>query len=108
MIRRPPRSTLFPYTTLFRSDKTGTVTEGRPRVTEVHVSDDDLRLAAAAERRSEHPLARAVVEFAGSRGLAVADAQEFHAVAGRGIEARVEGHGVLIGNEAFLTERGVV
>jgi P-type Cu+ transporter len=88
-------------------DKTGTVTEGRPRVTEAHLSEDDLRLAAAAERRSEHPLARAVVEFAGSRGFAPAEAQEFRAVAGRGIEARVEGHGVLIGNEAFLEERGV-
>ena len=58
-------------------DKTGTVTEGRPRVTEAQINDDALRLAAAAERRSEIPLAKAVVEFAESRGLSVPEAAEF-------------------------------
>jgi P-type Cu+ transporter len=84
-------------------DKTGTVTEGKPRVTEARLSDDALRLAAAAERRSEHPLARAVLEFAESRGLSAAGtAQEFQATAGRGIQAKVEGQVVRVGSAAFV------
>ncbi len=88
-------------------DKTGTLTEGRPRITESNLPDDALRLAAAAERRSEHPLARAVLEFAGQRRLSVPDCDEFHAEVGRGIQARVEGHQVLIGNPAFLQAKGI-
>jgi P-type Cu+ transporter len=88
-------------------DKTGTVTEGKPRVTEARLSDDALRLAAAAERRSEHPLARAVVEFAESRGLSVPDAEkDFQATAGRGIQANVEGHVVRVGSAAFVGGSG--
>jgi Cu+-exporting ATPase len=79
-------------------DKTGTVTEGKPRVTEASVSDDTLRLAAAVERRSEHPLAKAVVDFAQSRGLSAPDtASEFEATPGRGVRAMVEGHDVRVG-----------
>ena len=88
-------------------DKTGTLTEGRPRVTNADIQDADLRLAAAAERRSEHPLARAVVEFAERRGLPVPDSDEFRAEIGRGVQARVEGHQVLVGNPAFLQANGV-
>ncbi len=88
-------------------DKTGTVTEGRPRVIEANLNDDALRLAAAVERRSEHPLGRAVVAFAESRALTIPDAQDFRAESGRGVEALVEGHRVLVGNGAFLAERGV-
>ncbi|HEY2845902.1 MAG TPA: copper-translocating P-type ATPase, partial [Bryobacteraceae bacterium] len=88
-------------------DKTGTVTEGRPRVTEAHIDDESLRLAAAVERRSEHPLARAVVEFAESRSLRMPEVAGFRAVAGRGVAALAEGHDVLAGNPAFLEEAGV-
>jgi Cu+-exporting ATPase len=88
-------------------DKTGTLTEGRPRVTEAEISDDDLRLVAALERRSEHPLARAVWQFAETRVLTVPDAEDFRGETGRGVEARVEGHQVLAGNQAFLKEHGV-
>ena len=88
-------------------DKTGTVTEGRPRVTEAHIDDDSLRMAAAVERRSEHPLARAVVAFAESRRLSTLEAEDFRAVAGRGVSGRVNGHAVLAGNEAFLAEQGI-
>ncbi len=88
-------------------DKTGTVTEGKPRVTAAHIGDEELRLAAAAERRSEHPLGRAVVEYAESRGLAAAEAREFRASVARGIEAEVEGHDVLVGSEEFLADHGV-
>jgi Cu+-exporting ATPase len=85
-------------------DKTGTVTEGRPRITNSSLNDDALRLAAAVERRSEHPLARAVVELAESRGLKVPDAEDFRATAGRGVEAIVEGRRVKVGNAAFAGE----
>ncbi|HLH42318.1 MAG TPA: heavy metal translocating P-type ATPase [Bryobacteraceae bacterium] len=87
-------------------DKTGTVTEGRPRVTGADIPDEALRIVAAAERRSEHPLARAVVEFAESRGLRLPEAQEFQAWVARGVEARVEGHTVLAGDRQFLADRG--
>ncbi len=88
-------------------DKTGTVTEGKPRVIEVSLSEDALRLAAAAESRSEHPLARAVVDFARHRGLLLPEAEAFRALAGLGIQARVTGREVLIGNTAFLAQHGV-
>jgi Cu+-exporting ATPase len=88
-------------------DKTGTLTEGRPRVVESSVKDEDLRLAAALERRSEHPLAQAVVEFATSHGLALPGAQEAQATAGRGMRGRVENHIVLVGSGAFLEQQGI-
>ena len=88
-------------------DKTGTVTEGKPRVTQADIGDDDLRLAASAESRSEHPLGKAVVEFAAARGLALTEAGEFGATAGLGIRARVEAHDVLAGNATFLGGGGV-
>jgi P-type Cu+ transporter len=92
-------------------DKTGTVTEGKPRVIEANLSDDALRLAAAAEFRSEHPLAKAVVDFARSRGLTLPDAEDFRATAGLGIQAVVKGNdgrrAVLIGNAAYLKQHGI-
>ena len=88
-------------------DKTGTLTEGRPRVTDVvlfgggHGLDNDglLRLVAAAERGSEHPLAAAVLAAAAERGLEVPTAESFEAVAGHGIRAVVDGRSVVAGNE---------
>jgi Cu+-exporting ATPase len=92
-------------------DKTGTVTEGRPAVTEVAavgLSEADLiRLAAAAEGGSEHPLARAVIAAAEARGLAVPQAAAFEAVPGHGLSATVEGRSVLVGNARLLSSRGV-
>jgi Cu+-exporting ATPase len=91
-------------------DKTGTITEGRPTLTDVIAAPgvdeaDLLRLAASAERGSEHPLAGAVVAGALARKIRLADAIGFRALAGRGVEACVEGHKVLIGNAALLKER---
>jgi len=88
-------------------DKTGTITEGKPRVTDVmlfgggHGLDNDglLRLVAAAERGSEHPLAAAVLTAAAERGLEMPAAARFEAVAGHGIRAVVDGHAVVAGNE---------
>jgi Cu+-exporting ATPase len=88
-------------------DKTGTVTEGRPRVVESTLTDEALRLAAAVERKSEHPLGSALVEFAASRAIAPPEASDFRATPGRGVEARVEGRTVVIGNPAFLRDRGI-
>jgi len=88
-------------------DKTGTVTEGKPRVTLADIGDDDLRLAASAESRSEHPLGKAVVDFAASRGLRLTEAQDFQATAGLGIRACVKGYDVVAGSAAFLRQRGV-
>jgi Cu+-exporting ATPase len=88
-------------------DKTGTLTEGRPRVVQCDLNDADLRLAAALERRSEHPLAQAVVDFAGARGLTLPGVEEARAEAGKGMEGRVEGHAVLVGTGRFLGEHGV-
>jgi len=88
-------------------DKTGTLTEGRPRVVDSDLTDEHLRLAAALERRSEHPLAQAVVDFAGSRRLTLPSAHEARAVPGKGMEGRVQGHTVLVGHGSFLGERGI-
>jgi P-type Cu+ transporter len=92
-------------------DKTGTITEGRPAVTDIRAFGFDeremLRLAASAERASEHPLAEAVVRHASERQIDLAQPETFKAISGEGIEARVSAREVLIGNAAFLTRRGV-
>ncbi len=93
-------------------DKTGTITHGRPAVTAVHplpgVTDDELlRLAASAERGSEHPLGEAIVRHATERGIAITEATAFESTAGRGVRATVEGATVLVGTPAFLAESGV-
>jgi Cu+-exporting ATPase len=93
-------------------DKTGTLTEGHPTVTAIIAADgfgedELLRLAAAVERASEHPLARAIVEAAGSRRIAIPDVADFDSPTGKGALGTVEGRRVLLGNAAFLKERGV-
>jgi Cu+-exporting ATPase len=95
-------------------DKTGTLTEGKPRVAEVAISegsqlskDELLRVAASVERSSEHPLARAIVEAAKSKGIELAEATEFRAVAGGGVEAVLQGNRMLIGSPKFLEGRGI-
>jgi Cu+-exporting ATPase len=94
-------------------DKTGTITEGRPAVTSIHVVDpsfteDELvRLIAAAESRSEHPIARAVLEAAKARGLEAPVPSSSQAIAGAGIEATVEGRRVLVGTPRWLADSGV-
>ncbi len=92
-------------------DKTGTLTKGRPELTDAEAIrgtvEEALRLAGAAEWASEHPVARAVVEGAAARGIALAPAQEFVAEPGLGIVATVEGHQVVVGNAAHLERRGI-
>ncbi len=93
-------------------DKTGTLTLGKPVLSAVEpaegfTGDELLRLAAGAERGSEHPLASAVVAGARSRGLGVPEASVFQAVPGHGITASVEGRQVALGNAALLARVGV-
>ncbi len=90
-------------------DKTGTVTEGRPQVTDVVPLGTDrdglLRLAASLEKNSEHPLARAVM--AAAEGLPTAEVTGFEALPGHGLRAELDGKEALGGSLAFLTERGI-
>ncbi len=88
-------------------DKTGTLTEGRMRLEEVAGDEATLARAAAAEDGSEHPIARAVLEGARSRGVPVLAAEGFRAVAGSGVRATVEGAEVLVGRRTFLEAEGL-
>jgi Cu2+-exporting ATPase len=93
-------------------DKTGTLTRGEPEVVEVAVSDghdedDVLRLVAAAEGDSEHPLAQAIVKAARRRGLEMLRAESFEAVPGHGLLATVDGHRLAVGNAALMEQHGI-
>ncbi len=93
-------------------DKTGTLTQGRPALTGIvpapgYGEDELLRLAAGVERASEHPLAKAIVEVAEARGLAIPAVQDFAAPTGKGTSGTVEGHTVALGNLRFMWEIGV-
>ncbi len=93
-------------------DNTGTITEGKPRLVAVDVTDrheaaEVLRLAAATEALSEHPLARAIVDAAAEQTLEVPEAGDFRATPGKGVEALVAGHRVVIGTRRFLTSLGI-
>lgn len=100
-------------------DKTGTITTGRPTVTDIVVADaspqsaintpqsEILRLAASAERGSEHPLGEAIVAAATERGLTAGSPAAFSAVAGHGVEADVDGQSVLVGNLRMMQARSI-
>jgi len=92
-------------------DKTGTLTEGTPRVTNVQVLTDAplserelLRVAAAAERPSEHPLAAAITAAAHEQGIELPEARAFTSAPGQGVRAEVDGHTVRVGSPAVLDE----
>jgi Cu+-exporting ATPase len=94
-------------------DKTGTITVGRPVLETVHSfaghsEDDLLRMAAAAEERSNHPLAHAVIDAAKARGLKWQPANDAQVLPGRGLTASVEGRDCVLGNEALFSEFGIV
>ncbi|NWF67495.1 MAG: copper-translocating P-type ATPase [Chloroflexi bacterium] len=93
-------------------DKTGTITRGQPSVTDVialngYNAEDLLRLAASAERGSEHPLGQAVVQHAQDKGLNLSQPQSFEAESGRGIRATIDGKNVLVGSPRYLREQGI-
>jgi Cu+-exporting ATPase len=93
-------------------DKTGTITRGKPSLTDIVVTDGfdrdrALRLAAAAEVGSEHPIAQAVVTSAREAGLQLPAVETFAAISGHGVESRIDGHRILLGNAALLQREGI-
>ena len=93
-------------------DKTGTITEGKPKVTDVLVAgsvskDRLLQLTASAERGSEHPLGQAIVLGAKESGLTLLEAEQFDSLTGRGIKARLEGEDILAGNRKLMDEQNI-
>ncbi len=93
-------------------DKTGTLTEGKPRLVTIaaiapHSDDELLRLAASLERGSEHPLAGAIVAGAAARGLRLTDSRDFRGFTGRGVSGTIDGHAVMLGNQALLVESAI-
>ena len=92
-------------------DKTGTLTEGKPRLTVVNAlpgseQREVLRLAASLERGSEHPLAAAIVAGATERSVSLTNAEEFRSVTGKGVVGRIEGHSVALGNAPLMQDVG--
>ena len=93
-------------------DKTGTVTQGKPRVTDLYpcegtTPEELLCVAASLEKPSEHPLAQAIVAEAEERGIPLVPAEGFQAVHGKGVQASLQGAGFLAGNRALMEEHGV-
>jgi Cd2+/Zn2+-exporting ATPase len=97
----------------FVFDKTGTLTVGKPAVTDVDVLDASyskaqvIRLAAAADRRSSHPLAKAIVQHAEQMQLEISQPTSFETIKGRGISAVVDGRQVYLGNAALLADQQI-
>lgn len=94
-------------------DKTGTLTAGKPHLTDLVLADgfdraDVLRLAAAVEAKSEHPIGAAIVNAARAEGLGAAEVSDFRAIAGFGVSATVDGRRVLIGADRLLARDGIV
>jgi Cu+-exporting ATPase len=93
-------------------DKTGTVTEGRPTVVGISTvgdrdGDELLRLVASIERRSEHPIAWAIVDAAITRGLALSPVESFDSHTGRGVSGVVDGHGLVVGNASLMADHAI-
>ncbi|SEQ39240.1 heavy metal translocating P-type ATPase [Nitrosomonas ureae] len=93
-------------------DKTGTLTEGRPRVTAIRAAgnideNELLRLAASLEQGSEHPLAAAIVAAAKERSIALIKATDFDSPTGKGVVGTVDGHRIVLGNTKFLAELNI-
>jgi len=93
-------------------DKTGTLTAGRPAVTGVlsmdgHASDEVLRVAASVERLSRHPLARAIREHAESAGIAPGQPADFRSLAGKGVQALLDGRLIAVGSPGMMKDLGI-
>lgn len=94
-------------------DKTGTITEGKPKVTDIvtaaFITEEELlRLAASAEKGSEHPLGEAIVNGAEEKQLTLASTEAFEAIPGHGIEVTIEGSRLLLGNQKLMDDQAVV
>ena len=93
-------------------DKTGTITKGKPEVTDIVATngacpDYVLQLAASAERGSEHPLGRAIVKAGHDKGLILSEPRQFKAVSGLGVRTFVDDKAVIIGNQRFMQNEGI-
>jgi P-type Cu+ transporter len=93
-------------------DKTGTITTGRPVLVDIipagGITEEELlTLVASAEQASEHPIAMAIVEGARARGINLTKPEHFHATPGHGIDTKIAGHAMLIGNAKLMRDRGV-
>lgn len=93
-------------------DKTGTLTEGRPEMTDIKLADgfaipEVLRLVAAVERASEHPVAAAIVRAAEARGLDTVEARDFDSITGYGVAAIVDDHRVLVGADRLMRRENI-
>lgn len=88
-------------------DKTGTITKGKPEVTDFTGDEETLALLASAERGSEHPLAEAIVTYAKEKDIALTDTDDFEAVPGHGIKARIATKEILVGNRKLMNDYGI-
>jgi len=96
-------------------DKTGTLTKGKPEVTDIFVasqvspvsSRDLLFLAAVSEKKSEHPLAEAILKKTKGEGIEVPDPENFNSISGKGVEAKFKGEDILLGNRKLMQDRKI-
>jgi len=93
-------------------DKTGTLTKGEPEITDIikansYSEEEILKYAASAEKASEHPLGEAIIKRATERKIRLEDPKDFKAIEGQGIEAKVEGKDILLGNEKLMLKRNI-
>lgn len=88
-------------------DKTGTITKGKPEVTDFTGDADTLRLLASAEKGSEHPLAEAIVSYATENDVDMADADDFNSIPGHGIKAVINGKDILVGTRKLMTDNNM-
>jgi len=93
-------------------DKTGTLTKGKPELTDVvgadmMAEDEILKLAAIAEKNSEHPLAEAVIVGAKARGIGIPEPESFESITGKGVSARYQNRTILLGNRKLMQERNI-
>ncbi|WP_300066070.1 heavy metal translocating P-type ATPase [uncultured Ruegeria sp.] len=112
LFRKGDALQMLQETTVVAVDKTGTLTEGRPELTDLIVAEgmtaeEVLRLVAAVEVTSEHPIATAIVRAAETRGLELPKPEDFRSITGYGVSASVEGHTILIGADRLMSREGV-
>lgn len=88
-------------------DKTGTITKGKPEVTDFIGNEKTLQLLASAEKGSEHPLAGAIVAYAEENGIEFLDVEDFKAIPGYGIEASIDGNHILVGNRKLMNNHQI-
>ncbi|MEI3600204.1 MULTISPECIES: heavy metal translocating P-type ATPase [unclassified Oceanobacillus] len=88
-------------------DKTGTITKGKPEVTDFSGDEETLQLLASAEKGSEHPLAEAIVAYATENNIDFLEVEHFEAVPGHGIEAKISGKNILVGNRKLMNDHQI-